>query len=160
MDSVKSIQLGGAQFQAMILDWVKQSSNLYQTIFITLLILFAAYAEQIPRSIRWQLSTPIGRALLIILLYLVYVTGGWVAALIFAIGMALLWSNRPLAKMPHVTKKVEEGFQDSVHSTQVQGKRWFVERVLGENPISIEEDRVTTKAVQDDSASPNSRTSR
>jgi hypothetical protein len=103
--------------------------------------------------------------------------GGWIPALIFAIAIALTWSNRPLVKptgvqeegfinemnemneMKEEKKEQKEGFND-VKKTKIQGNRWFVERVLHENPRGIIQDRVSTFAVQDNSQTGNLRTSK
>jgi hypothetical protein len=37
-----------------------------------------------------------------------------------------------------------------------QKKRWWIEEVMGENPIGIEEDRVRTSAIQDNTNSSSS----
>ncbi len=166
--------IGGAKLQSMVLEWSKQSSHLFTSLFIVVLVLYATYAEKIPMEVRWQLSSPIGRALLLLLLYIVMAIGGWIPALIFAIAIALTWSNRPLAKPTGVQEEgfvnemnqkneekeeKKEGFND-IKKTKVQGSRWFVERVLHENPRGIVQDRVSTFAVQDDSQTGNSRTSK
>ncbi len=154
---------GGAKLHAAIADWSKQSMSLFTTLFLILLFMFAAFADQLPDIARWQLSTTVGRLLLIALLFVVYEIGGWVSGLLFAIGIIIVWSNRPLAQIP---SKITEGFQGRCDKTagqkriKIQGSRWFVEEVLQEHPESIEEDRVYTQAVQEDTYSPNTRTSK
>ena len=37
----------------------------------------------------------------------------------------------------------------SVSEKKIVGKRWFVEKVLGEHPKKIATDRVTTSAIED-----------
>jgi hypothetical protein len=162
--------IGGAKLQNMVLEWSKQSSHLFSTIFFAVLILYAAYAEKIPIEVRWQLSSPIGRALLLLLLYIVMAVAGWIPALLFAIAIGLTWSNRPLMKPVGVQEEgfedkltrneEKEGFQDNIKKTKIQGSRWFVERALHENPRGIIQDRVSTFAVQDDSQTGTSRTSK
>ena len=149
--------VGGARLQQAVLDWSKQSNHLLMAVFGASLLMYATYAEQLPITWRYQLSTCVGITLLIVLLYIVYVLGGWVPALLFAIGIAITWSNRPLAKPTHMSD--EEGFRDMKVTTPQNGL-WFVEKVLHEKPKSITEDRVDTMAVQDDSQTGNSRTSR
>lgn len=159
--------IGGAKLQSIVLEWSKQSSHLFTSLFIIVLVLYATYSEKIPMEVRWQLSSPIGRALLLLLLYIVMAVGGWIPALIFAIAITLTWSNRPLAKpigiqeegFENERKDVKESFND-IKKTKIQGSRWFVERVLNENPRGIIQDRVSTFAVQDDSQTGNSRTSK
>jgi hypothetical protein len=60
------------------------------------------------------------------------------------IAIALTWAVRPLTKP---TQIVEEGFD--VKKTNVSSPRWFVEKVLNENPKDIIEDRIVTEAPSD-----------
>ncbi len=145
----------------IVLEWAEQSKTLFTVIAGISLFIFATYVDKIPANLRWQLSSPIGRLLLLLLLYIVYSIGGWIAALLFGIGIGLLWANRPLAR----PARQEEGFQNKekfqdMKEIPVQGDKWFVEKVLEENPRFIVEDRTRTRAVQDDSQNGNSRTSR
>ena len=74
-------------------------------------------------------------------------------ALLFTIVIAMSWASRPLLK-PYV-----EDFRD-MKLTNVLTHKWFVEKVLHENPLEITEDRVTTDSVQDSNSSSGGRTSR
>jgi hypothetical protein len=152
----KVVMVGGARFQQAALDWTQQSSHLFTAVFGSALVLWAVFAEKLPVEWRWQLNTMIGRMLLLLLLVIIYNIGGWLPALLFTIATALTWANRPLAKPTSVK---EEGFAD-VKTVEVESDRWFVEKTLEERPKKIVEDRVDTYAVQDDSQSGNSRTSK
>ena len=152
-----SNMIGGAKFQQAVLDWSKQSNHLIFAVFGATLLLYATYAEQLPMTWRYQLSTTFGRTLLILLLYIVYIVAGWIPALLFAIGIAVTWSNRPLVKPINIK---EEGFTPNIKVTQAVDHKWFVEKVLEECPTKIIEDRVSTRAVQDDSQNGNYRTSK
>ena len=147
--------MASKSIHSIVLEWADQSKGLFSAITAISLFLFVAYADKIPPVWRWQLSTVLGRTLLLLLLYIVFLIGGWIPALLFGIGIGLLWANRPLAK-PVGT--LTEGFQN-MKETEVHGDRWFVEKVLEENPRLIIEDRKSTRAVQDDSQTGNSRTS-
>ena len=149
-------QLGGAKFQQHVLDWSKQSQQLYVTVLFALLFIWATYSEKIPPTYRWQLNTTLGRLLLLILLYTVHLMAGWVPALLFAIAIALTWANRPLYR----PSSSHEGFQDNVKVTDVNPHMWFVEQALQENPRRIVQDRIQTFAVQEENTSGSSRTSR
>lgn len=127
-------------------------STLFMAVLTTLLIVWTCFTDKIPASIRYQLSTTAGRLLSVALLYAIYTFLGFLPALLFTMAISLTWSNRPLAKPV-------EGFLSSIKKTPVEGKRWFVERVLGEHPEEIREDRVDTDSVQDLSTSNNSKTS-
>lgn len=169
----EKLMIGGARFQKAVLDWTKQSNHLYLTVFGVALFVYSLYADKLSPHIRWQLSTTTGRALLLLLLYIVYHVAGWIPAVLFAIGIALTFSNRPLyapisvqegflsadsviegktkEEVEEEKKKgaKEEGFQDGIKKTKVKGHKWFVEEVLHENPNKIVQDRVQTFPVQD-----------
>ena len=100
------IQMGGAKFQQQVLDWTQQSNHLYLTVLFVMIFMWAVYSEKIPMQYRWQLNTTLGRLLLLIILHIVFLLGGWIPALLFAIAIAMTWANRPLYK-PAV---VQEGF--------------------------------------------------
>jgi hypothetical protein len=156
--------VGGAKLHEAILDWSKKSNHLLLAVFGLTVLLYASYADQLPLTWRYQLSTPVGRSLLLLLLYFVYLLAGWIPSLLFAIGIAITWSNRPLAKPSQIKdaswNSVTEGFNNNVKVSEAQKEIWFVEKVLKENPKQIVEDRVDTMAVQDNSSIGNSRTSR
>ena len=84
---------------------------------------------------------------------------GWLPALLFAVGIALTWANRPLWKPVNVPEGPEEGFANMKES-KVKTDRWFVEKALNERPKKIIEDRIDTMATQDDTTAGSSRTSR
>lgn len=153
------VQLGGAKFQQQVLDWTKQSNSLYITVMFSLIFLWAVYSEKLPFQYRWQLNTPIGRLLLLLLLYIVYLLAGWIPALLFAIAIAMTWANRPLYK-PVGMKEGIEGFGDNIKVTEADPHMWFVEKALKENPQRIVQDRIQTFAIQEDNTSGTSRTSR
>lgn len=155
--SANPLMIGGAKFQQTVLDWSKQSNSLFLSVFSVILVVFAIFGDKLPPIVRWQLSTTVGRLFLLILLYIIYVLGGWELALLFTIIIALIWSMRPLL-LPLPSFK-EEGFQ-SLKKTRASRPKWFVETVLEENPLEIVEDRIETLAVQDDNGSMKGKTSR
>jgi hypothetical protein len=128
-------------------------TSLFMGVLISVLIVWTCFTDKVPAQIRYHLSSTAGRLLSIAILYAFYTFLGFIPALLFTMAIALTWSNRPL------TKPVE-GFLSSIKKTPVEGKRWFVERALGEHPEEIREDRVVTDSVQDFSSSKNSKTSR
>jgi hypothetical protein len=150
------VQMGGAKFQQQVLDWTRQSNHLYLTVLFVIIFMWAVYSEKIPTQYRWQLNTTLGRLLLLILLHIVFLLGGWIPALLFAIAIAMTWANRPLYK-PAV---VQEGFGDNIKVTDADPHMWFVEKALKENPQRIVQDRIQTFAVQEDNTAGSSRTSK
>jgi hypothetical protein len=128
-------------------------TTLFMGVFILILVVWTCFADKVSPKIRYQLSSTAGRLLSLATLYAIYTFIGFIPALLFTMAIALTWSNRPLSKPV-------EGFLSSIKKTPVEGKRWFVERALGEYPEEIREDRVDTDSVQDLSSSKNSKTSR
>ena len=156
-------QLGGAKFQQMLGQWAKESFSVFNVIFFIGFVLFAAYAQLIPDQIRYQASTTLGRVLCVLLVAVVYEYAGWIPALLFTMGVAIMWFPRPLAQPTHMTKPLstKEGFDGGVKVSKNQtGFRWFVERVLEENPKGVQEDRINFGDVQEDSVEGNTRTSK
>jgi len=144
MATTNPIMIGGKKLQEDILEWFSQTKNLFLTVFMSILILWVSFVNKLPVEARWQLSTSFGRLLLLLLLYIVYNIAGWTPALLMTIAIALTWAVRPLTKP---TQIVEEGFD--VKKTNVSSPRWFVEKVLNENPKDIVEDRIVTEAPSD-----------
>ena len=145
--------VGGAKFQDTIIEWSKQSLNLYTIVFAALIMVWALFVDKIPAYARWQLSSSAGRLLLLLLLYIVYNVYGWTIALIFTIAIALTWSSRPILIPP------SEGFNDMKYS-EAGPHKWFIEKTLHQSPKAIIEDRVQTFAVEDNPSSGTGRTSK
>jgi hypothetical protein len=153
----KPLIIGGARFQNDVLEWCSESKTLFVTVTSSLIFMWAIYSEKLPAAVRWQLSTSIGRLLLLVLLYIVHMAAGWIPAILFSIAIALTWANRPLQK----PFGIREGFHAGTLVTEVGGKNlWFVEKVLKEHPQRIVQDRVTTQPVQEDSTKGSGRTSK
>jgi len=128
-------------------------STLFMGVFGVILAVWTSFTDKVPAHIRLQFSSMAGRLFSIALLYAIYTFLGFLPALLFTMAVALTWSNKPLSKPV-------EGFLSSIKRTPVKGKRWFVERALGENPEEIREDRVETDSIQDFSSGKNSKSSR
>jgi hypothetical protein len=148
-----AVMVGGAKFQKTFLDWSKQSTQLFTTVLIVLLVVWITFANKLPLVTRWQLSSTLGRLLLLLLLYIFYILGGWELAFIFTLAIAITWASKPLLK------PLEEGYSEMKES-KAGPHKWFVEMVLHENPVAVVEDRVETASVQDNSAGSSTRTSR
>lgn len=141
------LQLGGVR--ESLVDFLEKTKY-FQTILLyivfTILIVFKG---QIPPSIYEQADTFLGRLLAVFVVAFVTVQYDWILGLLAAVAVSLLLG------LPK-TKPVKEGF-GSGGETAVQvvptSKKWFVERVLHENPIAIEEEKVITSPVQNDSPS-------
>ena len=112
-----------------------------------LMIVVVVFLEKIPVEIRKQSDTLLGRLLLLGFSALVTVLFGWPMGFL-AILMSVLIIGA--GSVQPVEKAVTEGFSSEMNVRLVPSKhKWFVEKVLGENPLLIEDQTVDTMAVQD-----------
>jgi hypothetical protein len=151
------IMKGGAR--AQMIDLVRKYSRpleIYVGIAIVMAIIFVG---RIPEGIAYQANTLIGRALLFAATVFIADTYSWTYGVLMALFTVLIIADAP--------RTLQEGFQlgsDEPGDTDIkivtQKKKWWVEDVLKENPLGIEEERVKTSAIQDSSSgSSNSLTS-
>jgi hypothetical protein len=111
------------------------------------MVLVVVFLEKIPIEIRKQADTLLGRALLLTFTLVVATVYGWPLGILAAIMTALVIGAGGIHP---ITKQIQEGFASEMNVRLVPGKhKWFVERVLGENPLLIEDEVVNTSAVQD-----------
>jgi hypothetical protein len=138
---------GGARVH--VLELIKkyaQPLNIYVGIA---LVLGIAYIGRIPKPVAFYANTLLGRLGLFWLTIIVADTYSWVYALLMALFAVLLIAVSP--------RSLAEGFQADTDLKMVtQKRRWFSEEVLKENPLGIEDDKVKTSAIQDNSNSSNS----
>lgn len=153
MQPAVPIMKGGAKEHILdILKRYAQPLNIYVGI---LLVLGITYVGQIPKQYCYYANTILGRLVMFWLTIIIADTYSWVYALLMALFVVLLISVSP--------RTYSEGFQDSPNSDVKlvsEKKRWWSEEVLKENPLGIEEDYVKTQAIQDNSNSSNSNSSR
>ncbi len=145
---------GGAAEQT--LDLLQKYAQPFIVYVGILLVVGIAYIGQIPESIAYQANTILGRLTLFLLTILVADTYSWIYGFLMALFSALLIAMAPR------TQSAAEGFQAYSKQGGVdvklvsQKKKWWVEEVLQENPIGIEDEKVRTSAIQDSSNSSNS----
>jgi hypothetical protein len=121
-----------------------------------LLILIIVYSPVIPTDARVFADSFLGRVFGVAIVYGITETLGWVYGLLTAMAFLLILNGAPRYGNPMMEgfrEKVKEGFTAGGSVTAknaiTHNRRWFVEEVLGECPVAIESDRVTTQAVQD-----------
>jgi len=146
---------GGAKEHILdILKKYAQPLNIYIGIA---LVLGITYVGQIPKSISYRANSIIGRLLLFWATVIIADTYSWVYGLLMALFVVLIIAVSP--------RSYREGFGDSADSrsdidTEVklvtQKRKWWSEEVLQENPLGIEEEKVKTQAIQDNSNTSNS----
>ena len=120
----------------------------YEQPFIVLIVLFMVivivFLEKIPIEIRKQADSLLGRTLLLTFTVVVVIMYGWPMGILAGLMTALLIGAGGVHPV------VKEGFSSEMNVRIVPGKhKWFVEKVLGENPLLIEDEVVNTSAVQD-----------
>jgi hypothetical protein len=110
-----------------------------------ILILVTVYSPLIPFEYRVFADSLLGRVLGVALVYGVIESLGWVYGLLTALAFLLVINGAPRDTVPL------EGFDGggTVTEKKIVGRRWFVERVLGEHPKKIATDKVTTSAIED-----------
>jgi hypothetical protein len=122
---------------------VNQLDSPSKLIYGTLIVLTIVYSSEIPKSYRTFADSLLGRLFGVIIVYGVMETMGWVYGLLTAMAFLLLLTTAPRINL--------EGFDGggSISEKKAVGKRWFVEKVLGEHPSKIATDKVTTHAITD-----------
>jgi hypothetical protein len=145
--------IGGYKFQNAVIEWTKQSKNLIFAVVISFIFIWSIFTEKLPSAWRIQLSSSVGRLLLLLLLYIISRNYGFLTALIFTIAIAMTWANRPIVKPGQ-----KEGWRN-IKVSKAASHKWFVEKALHESPKVIIQDRVSTRAVQEENTDGSSRTS-
>ena len=115
-------------------------------IYGILIILLIVYSSIIPSEYRAFADSLLGRVLGIGIVYGVVETLGWVYGLLTAIAFLLIINGAS-----RIDTSMLEAFDGggTVTEKKIVGKRWFVEKVLGEHPKKIATDKVTTSAIED-----------
>ena len=118
----------------------------FKLLYGFILILIIVYSPMIPFEYRDFTDSILGRIFGVIIIYGVVESFGWVYGLLTALAFLLIINGAP--RVERTTLEAFDG-GGSVSEKKVIGRRWFVEKVLGENPKKIATDRVTTSAIED-----------
>lgn len=110
------------------------------------LALLIVYSSLVPDRIRVFADTLLGRIIGILWVYLAVEGLGWLFGLFTGLAFLMM-----IYLSPHSPFSSVEGFHDASGVVEKEriGRRWFVEKVLGENPVAISTEKVTTLPVQD-----------
>lgn len=131
-------------FRAQVGDLFHKYEGPVGLLVLTFATLVIVFLGKIPKDVRRQADSLLGRALLLTFTVLVTIVFGWPLGIVVGLMSALLigaGSNSPI---------VTEGFAPDFNVKLVPNKKkWFVEQVLGENPLLIEDTVIDTSAVQD-----------
>ena len=135
-----SNQVGGASPIDAILRHLDSVPHLIYGILMLVLI---AFVDQLSPTLSRYADTALGRCAAIGAIFGSLYALGPVYALLTATVVLLLIHSSPRVG-------AVDGFTNP-NDREIQGGRWFVEKVLGERPERIIDGRVDTDAVQDDS---------
>jgi hypothetical protein len=146
---VETIRMSAPQYGGMVGSFQTLISNLdspIKLVYGLVIILVIVYSTVIPTEYRIFADSLLGRVLGLGAIYGIIQTLGWVYGLLTALAFLLVLNGAPR----YGTNDIE-GFDGggSVSEKKIIGRRWFVERVLGENPKKIATDQVSTFPVQD-----------
>ena len=140
---------GGAR--DLFMDMVKRHESPLTIYTLLALILCIVYVKQIPLRIRRLADTILGRLTLFVLTIVVGKYTTFSNGLLLALLSLLLLSMSP---------RTNEGYQDARSVKKVTDKNlWWVEQVFKETPKEIDEDEVSTSAIQDGSTTQRSSSS-
>lgn len=130
------------------------------------LVLAISYVGKIPDSTLRFLDSFLGRAVLFTGTLFVASLYSWVYAVLLGIFAVLVLSMAPrssIEKFQDARAEADDGVggvaildKDVDVKLVSQKKRWWIEEVMGENPIGIEEEKVRTSAIQDNTNSSSS----
>jgi hypothetical protein len=134
-------------FQAQVDDLYHKYEQPIMILVGLLMVITIVFLEKIPVEIRKQADSLLGRAFLLTFTAVVTILYGWPMGILAGIMTALVIGAGGIYP---INKEVREGFSSEMNVRIVPGKhKWFVEKVLGENPLIIEDEVVSTSAVQD-----------
>lgn len=138
-----SYQQGGMinSFQVLMMNLDSPAKLIYGVILVIAIV----YSPAIPTEYRVFADSMLGRVLGIALVYGVIESMGWVYGILTALAFLLIINGAPSNFVAGT-----EGFDGggTVTEKKIIGKKWFVEKVLGENPKKIATDKVTTTAIE------------
>lgn len=144
--------MGGMRMTA--LDEVQVMSGHF---LLLALVLTSVYVSRIPPSTLALFRKPVYQVLGLAAVVLITNQYGWIHGILAALAFALVLSralrtiNEGFGSSENLTNFIPSGIivEDSDTDIVPENQRWFVEKVLGENPFLIREKEVKTQAVQD-----------
>ena len=138
---------GGAQTPSMGISWVNK--DVLNNVLLLFIVVGITFVGTLPLSIRKGVNTYIGNIAGLIVIITIYFTFGWVPAFMASLLFILAINSGMLYE--------SEGFEPGIDTRVISNpKKWYIERILGENPFIIEEETVKTQPIQDNSSGQNS----
>ena len=158
MASQEPIFMSGG-FQAHVSDMFDKFKGPIEVVMVFFITTLIVFLEKVPIEIRKQADTFLGRALLLTVIVVITILFGWPLGILSTLASALFIGAggvHPIVKRmtegmtEGFAKGMTEGFAPDMSIRMIPDKKkWFIEEVLGENPLMIEDQTVRTSAVQD-----------
>jgi len=117
---------------------IRNIDSPHKLIYGFVLILIIVYSSVIPSEYKLFADSILGRVFGIAIIYGVIQTLGWVYGLLTALAFLLILMGAP---------RIKEGFDGTVTTKETAGRKWFVEKVLGETPSTIATDKVISEVL-------------
>jgi hypothetical protein len=108
------------------------------------LLVLGSFVEIAPRKSIEFLDNTVGRSLFFILPFLISILIDWPTGLLAATVSLIIFARLQKQDASEGFSDVTEGSGNSSTQLISSPHRWFIERMLGESPIAISSDRVTT----------------
>ena len=126
----------------MLMDIIAKQWSPIEVYILGFLILSIVFVREYPLEVRKFADTFLGKTGLFLIAVFISLKYSWLNGLLVGIFTLLLLSMSP--------RKIE-GFHNSSSKIKIvsENKPWWVEAVLKENPIGVEEEDVVTSAIQD-----------
>jgi hypothetical protein len=153
------VQVGGVR--KTIVDTLTKAYKPATLVINLFLVLIIVYGKLVPEQLRKQADTFLGRLFLIVLVITLTIEFGWITGLLAALAVALFLGNpKNNNQFPKASYAIAENFvvkenfgpgsgeTTSIKVPKESDNKWLVEKILKENPVAIEEERVETIAVQ------------
>lgn len=134
-------QSGGFVAVSFIQKMIDQLDSPFRMLYGAILTLIIVYSSLLPESIVSFVDSLIGRMLSLGLVYFTTTRVSWIYGLLAALSILTILRSSTL--------HYQEGFHGTITEKPRIGKRWFVEKVLGEHPQKISTEKVVTYPVQD-----------
>lgn len=136
-----SQQSGGFAAVSFVQKMMDQLDSPFRIFYGAVLTLIIVYSSLLPESIVSFVDSLIGRMLSLGLVYFTTTRVSWIYGLLSALTVLVILRSSAL--------HYQEGFHGTVMEKPRIGRRWFVEKVLGEQPEKIATQKVITYPVQD-----------
>lgn len=134
-------------FQGPIMPTMWVNTDILTNVLILVLVIGITFIQNIPLELKKFSNTYMGSYIGIVITYIIYTFIGFPTALLFSL-LFLLSINSSILHNDDTV--INERFEPGIDTRIIQNsKKWYIEKILGENPIMIEEDNVKTQAVQD-----------